>query len=314
LHQFNSLLRYPGGKAKLLKPVLFELLRDDRSYEYREPFFGGGAIGLGYLAANPDVRRVWLNDKDNGISSLWTAVIWYPGDLKDRIRSFQPTPKAFFEIRERLRSADTIATQRDTITQVGFDKLAIHRISYSGLGTMAGGPLGGRRQESTGAIASRWNPDRLCSTVDALHARLVVCDVRHGSCTCLDFEQVIQDDSCPSVIYLDPPYYGKGTELYQCSFTHADHERLAALLKTSKHRWVLSYDDCPAIRELYGWANIQVINVGYSITPRKDKETGEKVSQTKSELLIVNGTYEVPRNDVSISQDLSGGASPGPSV
>jgi DNA adenine methylase len=287
LYKVSSLIRYPGGKGKLLKPFLSELLRHDRTYEYREPFFGGGAVGLGYLAANPEANKVWLNDKDPGISSLWTAVMWYPADLKERIQAFQPTTEAFFEIRKRLRSAGAMSTRRDEIVAVGFDKLAIHRISYSGLGTMAGGPLGGRNPTSMTAIGSRWNPERLCSTVDALHKRLSVCDVRHAACTCLDFDQVIEDDSCPSVIYLDPPYYEKGNELYQCSFTHADHERLAGLLRASKHPWILSYDDCPAIRELYGWANPQVINVSYSITSRKDRETGKKASQTKAELLIL---------------------------
>jgi site-specific DNA-adenine methylase len=103
LYKFGSLLRYPGGKTKLLKPVLFELLRDDRTYEYREPFFGGGAVGFGYLEANPDARKVWLNDKDPGIASLWTAAMWYPDDLKGRIRAFRPVPELFDEICERLR-------------------------------------------------------------------------------------------------------------------------------------------------------------------------------------------------------------------
>jgi DNA adenine methylase len=293
LNKVGSLLRYPGGKAKLLKPILFELLRADRRYEYREPFFGGGAVGLSYLAANPDAHKIWLNDKDPGIASLWTAVMWYPDDLKDRIRGFQPTLEAFLEIRERLRSVKTMATRRDEIVQVGFEKLAIHRMSYSGLGTMAGGPLGGRKPKSEKAIGSRWNPDRLCATVDARHERLAVCDVRHASCTCLDFGQMIQDDSCPSVIYLDPPYYDKGNELYQHSFARADHERLAKLLRTSKHRWVLSYDDCPEIRKLYGWANLQVIDVNYSITACKNRETGKKVSRTKRELLILRDEVQV---------------------
>lgn len=293
LNKVGSLLRYPGGKAKLLRPVLFELLRADRSYEYREPFFGGGAVGLSYLAANPDAHKIWLNDKDPGIASLWTAVMWYPDDLKDRIRAFRPAPDLFDAIRERLRSVTTMVTRRDEIVEVGFEKLAIHRISYSGLGTMAGGPLGGRKPTSAAAIGSRWSPDRLCATVDALHQRLAFCDARHAACTCLDFRQVIQDDSCPSVIYLDPPYYDKGNELYQCSFTRADHERLAGLLRTSKHRWVLSYDDCPEIRELYGWANLQVIDVNYSITACKNRETGKKVSQTKPELLILGDEVQV---------------------
>lgn len=294
LYKLGSLLPYPGGKAKLLKPVLLELLRCDRTYEYREPFFGGGAVGLSYAAATPDVQKMWLNDKDPGISSLWSAVMWYPDHLKDRIRAFRPTPDSFYELSYKLRSVKTMVTRRDEIVEVGFHKLATHRISFSSLGTMAGGPRGGRKPTSDTAIRSRWNPDRLCATVDALHERLAKCDVRHAACTCLDFGQVIQDDSCPSVIYLDPPYYQEGNALYEHGFTCEDHKRLSDLLKTSKHRWILSYDDCPEIRELYRWANVQVLNdVNYSVTHRADTATGKTVSRTKRELLIVGGELNV---------------------
>jgi DNA adenine methylase len=283
----TSLLRYPGGKKKLLSPILSRLIQhDDSGSEYREPFFGGGAVGFQYLMECPGSRKIWINDRDPGIASLWTAVLWYPGDLKERIQGFRPSPEAFDEMKKQLRAATSQVQRRSEVVDIGFKKLAIHRISYSGLGTMAGGPLGGRNPLSLDKIRSRWNPDRLCATVDILHERLAICNVRHGGCTCLDFEQVISDNSCPSVIYLDPPYWEKGSQLYQCSFTHADHGRLADLLKVTKHSWVLSYDDCPEIRELYSWANIQVLDVNYSITAVRDGNTGKKCGTTKSELII----------------------------
>jgi len=44
---------------------------------------------------------------------------------------------------------------------VGFKKLAIHQISYSGLGTKSGGPLGGKSQESIYKIDCRWSPKHI---------------------------------------------------------------------------------------------------------------------------------------------------------
>jgi hypothetical protein len=84
----------------------------------------------------------------------------------------------------------------------------------------------------------------------------------------------------------DPPYYVKGGDLYQHGFTVADHERLAVALKETKHAWVLSYDDCFEVRRLYDWACVEPLEVSYSITATKDKETGHRLSRTKSELLI----------------------------
>ena len=48
---------------------------------------------------------------------------------------------------------------RGRIVDIGFKKLAIHQISYSGLGTMSGGPLGGAGQKSQYKIDCRWSPD-----------------------------------------------------------------------------------------------------------------------------------------------------------
>ena len=48
-----------------------------------------------------------------------------------------------------------------------------------------------------------------------------------------------------------------GTEkYYNVVFTPEDHQRLAALLRGIKGRFILSYDDNPMIRELYSWCNV----------------------------------------------------------
>jgi hypothetical protein len=47
----------------------------------------------------------------------------------------------------------------------------------------------------------------------------------------------------------------------------------------------LSYDACPEIEELYSWANIERVQVGYSITAAIS-EDGTKVSRTKEEFII----------------------------
>jgi DNA adenine methylase len=118
--------------------------------------------------------------------------------------------------------------------------------------------------------------------VDKLHDRLATVDWRDGGCTDRDFADLIEDESCNALLYLDPPYYRKGNELYQHGFSANDHERLAMALQKTKHAWVLSYDDCYEIRQLYRWACVEPLDVNYSITATKGG-----LSRTKSELLIV---------------------------
>ena len=172
------------------------------------------------------------------------------------------------------------------IVDIGFKKLGIHQISYSGLGTMSGSPLGGVAQQSRYTIGCRWSPERVCKKVDEIHEMFAAVAVRGNCCTNLDFADMIEDTTCRSLLYLDPPYYVKGSDLYQHGFTTADHLRLADALRTTEHAWVLSYDDCSEVRRMYEWAKVEPLDVNYSITAIKNKNTGKRLSRTKTELLI----------------------------
>ena len=57
------LFRYPGGKSKLSAPIIAELNALYKpGMEYREPFFGGGSIGLKFLEHNKP-NKIWINDR-----------------------------------------------------------------------------------------------------------------------------------------------------------------------------------------------------------------------------------------------------------
>lgn len=262
-----SFFRYPGGKSKLQKQLLPLLESTDTTLEYREPFFGGGSVGLAFLKANPSWSHVWINDFDPGIACLWEAVIQKPEELKQKVRDFVPTVAAFDEMKRLLTAPKRIFD----MVEWGFMKLAIHQISYSGLGTMSGGPLGGREQKSAYPIDCRWSPEHICRKIDTHHKQLGAHTLRLDGCTNVDFEVLIRH-SDPAVLYLDPPYYEKGNELYQFGFAEADHLRLAAALRNCGHHWVLSYDDCEFVRDMYSsWAVIQSVDVNYTINSSRNK-------------------------------------------
>lgn len=288
-----SFFRYPGGKSKLRNKITAKLnwIAAKEDLEYREGFFGGGSIGLNLIQDKPDLKRIWINDFDPGVASLWTSVIKQPDQLKELVRKFVPSVANFDEFKNELTKSGPVLTTDKQILEFGFKKLAIHQISYSGLGTKSGGPLGGRDQKSNYKIDCRWSPDYICKKIDRLNISFNKLTVRNECCTQLDFSEVIDDTKMDAFIYLDPPYYNKGNDLYQFAFQESDHIRLANCLKNSKQKWVLSYDDCKEIRKLYDWANIEEIaDVNYTITALKIKnqETGEekRESRQKAELLI----------------------------
>ena len=65
------------------------------------------------------------------------------------------------------------------------------------------------------------------------------------------FEKIIKTyDRNQTLFYLDPPYYGT-EKYYNSGFGEKEHEQLSEILKQIKGRFILSYNDCPQIREKY---------------------------------------------------------------
>lgn len=266
-----SFFRYPGGKAKLLPHIrkyLDEWIGLGVGVEYREPFVGAGSVATDVLERYPHLGTIWVNDKDAALACLWMALSRKEmrDALKDMVNQFTPSVREFFAIKEFLTSGAVAGT-----TQMGFYKLAIHQMSYSGLGVKSAGPLGGKGQASPYKIDCRWNPVYINKRIDQIGARL---DSRRVDATGIDFEDLLLGGTIYDtvVLYIDPPYYDKGAELYQHAFTADDHVRLADTLKSCPYRWLLSYDAAPEILELYqGWTRIETVDVAYSITNSRKK-------------------------------------------
>jgi hypothetical protein len=87
------------------------------------------------MESHPEIPDIWLNDQDTGITSAWRATRDAPAELRDLVVKFEPTVAAFTEYKQRLTSALSVPNELSAIAQTGFEKVALHRISYSSLGT-----------------------------------------------------------------------------------------------------------------------------------------------------------------------------------
>lgn len=260
-----ALIRYPGSKAKLVTEIT-ERFPDNMKHalwssakhgEYREPFFGSGAIGFQVLESVNPRCAVRLNDIDADLICLWQSVLDSPLDLIRYVSKFTPSVEAFFQFKSEDGSNHSSRAYR------GFRKLALHRMSVSGFGVMAGGPIGGKMQEHQEYnVGCRWNPERIKADIGVLHNLLK--QFRSLEFTALDFEAALSGGDTRTFVYLDPPYYAKGSQLYKFSMPDESHVRLADILRHARFKWVLSYDDHPRIRELYKWAQFEAVVVKYS--------------------------------------------------
>lgn len=260
-----ALIRYPGSKEKLAAELwrLFpdaitsSLFSAANRWEYREPFFGAGAIGFKILKHIHHRCRVWLNDVDADLVCMWQAVHSQPYQFCKLVHNFTPTVERFYEYKERDGVDDADPVER------GFRKLALHRMSVSGFGAMSGGPIGGRSQQSSQyTVSCRWNPERIKRDVVRLNELLSSFDELR--ITAGDFEPLLINAGEETFIYLDPPYFKKGEQLYKHNLSPLDHSRLAGAVRECMAHWVVSYDDHPEIRRLYSWAKFHDLYITYT--------------------------------------------------
>lgn len=71
------------------------------------------------------------------------------------------------------------------------------------------------------------------------------------------------------MIYLDPPYYVKGCDLYLHYYNHDDHIKIAKQVgKIQSKKWIVSYDNAPEIKEMYSSYRHIVYGLSYSAQDR----------------------------------------------
>ena len=106
-----------------------------------------------------------------------------------------------------------------------------------------------------------------------------------------DFETLIKHYDRPDTLfYLDPPYFST-EDMYAVGFSWDDHVRLRDTLANIKGKFLLSYNDCPEIRELYNGFSVFDFSRIHSMAQRYD------AGKEFKELLIGNyDLYERERN------------------
>ena len=66
-------------------------------------------------------------------------------------------------------------------------------------------------------------------------------------------------------LYLDPPYYKKGQELYKNFFTDKDHQEIAECVKQLTCNWIITYDNTAEITKLYEEQQCGFFDLSYSL-------------------------------------------------
>jgi len=252
---FYSPLRYPGGKGKILSFMKeFVELNGLRNSEYVEPYAGGAAVALGLLI-DGYVSKIHINDSDKGIFAFWNSILNYTDEFVSKVDN------AELNIKEWRKQKEIYNNFKDySKLEVGFATFYLNRCNYSGV--IKGGPIGGISQEGKWKLDARFNKEDLVKRIIKIaeyksHIKLYNCDT-------LKLLSTKEEQFKKALLYLDPPYYKKGYQLYKNHYQHNDHLQIAKLMQYFQGHWIVSYDNVPEIIDLYKFANPEEFNISYS--------------------------------------------------
>ncbi len=228
----NSFMSWVGGKKALRDAVL---ARFPPYYERYIEVFGGAGWVL--FRKPPGMDFEVYNDFNGNLANLYRCVRDKPNKLKYKLRYVLDSREDFDWIAS-LHKRGLFSRFRDVDRAAKFYQLI--RYSYaSGLDSFASQPH------------SIWSDFPM---IDLAARRLQKVVVENK-----DFEKLIRQYDRPvSFFYCDPPYFATENYYKDVGFKTKDHIRLRDSLMDIKGKFLVSYNDCPEIRELWDKPNIHI--------------------------------------------------------
>lgn len=257
-----SPLRYPGGKGKLVRFVRSIIRANGLSDGlYVEPYAGGAAVAWELLITGV-VRRVAINDISRPIYCFWKAVLEQTDELSKLIHDARLTVEEWDRCKVVFRNHECA----DEL-MLAYSFFFLNRTNRSGI--LNGGIIGGREQTGQWKIDARFNKADLIRRINKIASLKSRISLHCGDA--LDFMSTHKASwqSEKALVYVDPPYFMKGRDLYYDFYQEDDHRKIAKFILGLKSvNWLVSYDDVRPIHDLYETANWLQYAIGYSARNR----------------------------------------------
>ena len=231
------------------------------------------------------VSELFLNDADPRIYAFWLAVLNEPRRFADEILSIPLTIDEW----KHQRAVCSDGNNSDQFA-LGFATFYLNRCNRSGI-ILGAAPIGGYEQKADWKMSARFYRQTLAERVLALgqmRSRISV--------TNFDASQFLRlylpnpKHRRDAFVYLDPPYRSNSNRLYMNHYVDADHIRLADFIqRKTEVNWMMSYDDCPFIRDLYAQCHQSSLSLLYSLQRKRATE----------ELIICPAWVMLPAADIA---------------
>lgn len=246
-------LRYAGGKSLGVGHIIEHIPDDIESLV--SPFFGGGAVEI--ACAKELGLQVTGYDVFELLTNYWKVQLDYPKALAGALRAWKPTKETYGSVKERLRKHWKEEELIEDPIVLAAHYWYNHNLSY-GPGFL--GWMSKIYEES-----KRFS--KMIGKVEEFKCPNL--SVAHG-----EFADVLRRHN-GSFLYCDPPYYLDGDSKvfkgiypqrnFPIHHNKFNHTVLRDLLLKRDGGFVLSYNDCKAIRDLYSGCKFYEVKWQYTL-------------------------------------------------
>ncbi|MEO8210036.1 MAG: DNA adenine methylase, partial [bacterium] len=218
----RSPLRYPGGKTRAVEIITSYFPKNLKTF--LSPFLGGGSIEL---QVSSQGTYVFGFDIFEPLVEFWQCLTQCPDKLAERVSSFYPLSKEDFYKLQRTQTESEDKITRAAVYYV------LNRSSFSGA-TLSGGMSPDHPRFTKSSI----------ERIKSFRNTNIQVDVANFTESLTKYESIFA--------YIDPPYLIKSSLYGKKGNAHKqfDHYGLSNILK-NRNEWILSYNDCEEIHELY---------------------------------------------------------------
>ena len=275
-----------GGKEKLI-PYIRQML-PPVFFQYVEPFGGGGAMLLG-LPPKPNRLDIY-NDYNNDLSNLFLCTRDRPLALVRDLKFLPLHSRREFELLlQFVRHEELLLTYMEEEREVAEAYFPPEDMSELVKALRGKAELFDVRRAANYFRRCRYS---FSGTTNTFGVR--PCNLEHFFCSITSASKRLQEavvenkdgvelihqrDRPDGVLYCDPPYY-EAEGSYESCFTRRDHVRLWAALRECRGYTIISYNDCPYIRNLY--------KDFYMFTFKRNNPLSQQAGAEYGELLIAN--------------------------
>ena len=265
-------LRYPGGKSRAITKMA-QFLPDMSKYKhYREPFIGGGSVGL-YMTKTYPHLEVWVNDLYEPLANFWQQLQHEANEITTRLKTFKtsyPTPDRAREL--FIESKELVNDARASLVTRAVSFYIVNKCSFSGL------------TESSSFSKQASDSNFSLRGIEKLpeYSKLI----ENWVITNISYERMSCDNK-EVFTYLDPPYeiksslYGKKGSMHK----GFDHDFFAQECDRNTNHQMISYNSSQLIKDRFINWNTSEYDHTYTMRSVGDYM---KNQQQRKELVLTN--------------------------